>query len=275
MRLTSEQAQSGGQSIRRALAVLRTLAESQRHGMRAAEVAGRAGLTRPTVHRILNNLMLEGLVEQRAQTGRYMLGEQISLLALARPVKSAILTAAESELDRLAGIVGDTLFFTVRTKLDTLCIARRLGTYPIQVLSIEVGARRPLGVSSAGIALLAGLPKREADEIVELNQPRFGSYRVDKRTVVQLIQGGRRAGYALRLVGIVPGTRSISVAVSDRNGAAVAALTVSAIARRLPPRREVEHADLLRSSAATIEMNLKEQPRDRERSDHGGRRVVR
>jgi hypothetical protein len=37
----------------------------------------------------------------------------------------------------------------------------------------------------------------------------------------------------------------------------------------------VELADLLRSSAATIEMNLKEQPRERERSDHGGRRAVR
>ena len=99
------------------------------------------------------------------------------MLALARPVKSAILSAAEAELDSLREQIGDTLFLTVRTKLDTLCIARLLGAYPIQVLSIEVGARRPLGVSSAGTALLAGLPEGQAEDIVERNEPRFASYR--------------------------------------------------------------------------------------------------
>ena len=259
MRTIADQVQTGGQSIRRALAVLRSLAESQRLGLRAAEVAVRVGLTRPTAHRILNQLVHEGLVEQRPESRRYVLGEQISMLALARPVKSAILSAAEAELDSLREQIGDTLFLTVRTKLDTLCIARLLGAYPIQVLSIEVGARRPLGVSSAGTALLAGLPEGQAGDIVERNEPRFASYRIEKRTVLQLIRAARRDGFALRHVGIVPGTRSISVAVADRGGSPVAALTVSAIARRLPPRRELELAELLRRSASRIELILRDQ----------------
>ena len=179
------------------------------------------------------------------------------MLALARPIKSPILAAAEAELDTLQKAVGDTLFLTVRTKLDTLCIARRLGAYPIQVLSIEIGARRPLGVSSAGTALLAGLPEAQAEDIVARNEPRFASYRTDKQTVLQLIRAARREGFALRHVGIVPGTRSISVAVADRSGSPVAALTVSAITRRFPPRREAELAELLQGSASRIEQHLK------------------
>ena len=66
----AEAGQHGVQSIRRALAVLRSLAESQRLGLRAAEVASRTGLTRPTAHRILNQLIDEGLVEQRQDPSR-------------------------------------------------------------------------------------------------------------------------------------------------------------------------------------------------------------
>jgi DNA-binding IclR family transcriptional regulator len=254
----TEPAQGRGQSIRRALAVLRSLAESQRLGLRAAEVAVQTGLPRPTAHRILKQLIHEGLVEQRQGPSRYLIGEQIPMLALARPIKSPILAAAEAELDRLREAIGDTLFLTVRTNLDTLCIARRVGAYPIQVLSIEIGARRPLGVSSAGTALLAGLPFAQAEEIVARNEPRFASYRTDKRTVLQLVRAARREGFALRHVGIVPGTRSISVAIADSSGSPVAALTVSAITRRFPPRRETELAELLRGSASRIELHLKD-----------------
>jgi DNA-binding IclR family transcriptional regulator len=52
----------------------------------------------------------------------------------------------------------------VRTGNDTLCVDRRIGSYPIQVLSIEVGARRPLGVSSAGVAILAAMPTPETQD---------------------------------------------------------------------------------------------------------------
>lgn len=74
--------------------------------------------------------------------GRYVIGRQVSELALARQSRSPLLVAAEPYLAKVSAQLGDTLFLTVRTGLDTLCVARRIGSYPIQVLSIEVGARR-------------------------------------------------------------------------------------------------------------------------------------
>jgi DNA-binding IclR family transcriptional regulator len=53
--------------------------------------------------------------------------------------------------------IGDTGFLTRRTGLDTVCVARQIGTYPIQVLAWDVGERRPLGVTNAGIAILSGM----------------------------------------------------------------------------------------------------------------------
>ena len=87
------------------------------------------GLSRPTVHRLLKTLVAEGVVEQNARTRRYSVGEQIPLLALARPKRSALLTVADPLVARVAREVGDTVFLTIQTGDDTLCMARFMGGY--------------------------------------------------------------------------------------------------------------------------------------------------
>ena len=169
----------GGQAIRRAVAVLRTLAVGGERGVPLAEIVQATSLARPTVHRIVHVLIEEGIVERSERTGNYVVGRQVPELALARPSRSPLLIAAEPHLAAASAQLGDTLFLTVRTGLDTLCVARRIGSYPIQVLSIEVGVRRPLGVSSAGVAILAAMPAPEARKIVLANEARFGAYRTD------------------------------------------------------------------------------------------------
>jgi len=243
----------GGQAIRRAVAVLRTLAVGRESGVPLAEVVQATSLTRPTVHRIVHVLIEEGIVERSDRTGNYAIGRQVPELALARPSRSPVLIAAEPYLAEASAQFGDTLFLTVRTGLDTLCVARRIGSYPIQVLSIEVGARRPLGVSSAGVAILAALPSPEARKIVLANEARFKAYRTDTPTVLGQIQLARRRGYNLRDVGLVQGTKSLSAWIRTPDGQPAAAITLSAIRNRLSPRRATEVADFLLATARAIE----------------------
>jgi DNA-binding IclR family transcriptional regulator len=155
------------------LNVLRTLAVGGEKGVPLAEVVQATSLARPTVHRIVHVLIEEGIVERSERTGNYVVGRQVPELALARPSRSPLMVAAEPYLAEASAQLGDTLFLTVRTGHDTLCVSRRIGGYPIQVLSIEVGVRRPLGVSSAGVAILAAMPAAEARKIVLANEPRL------------------------------------------------------------------------------------------------------
>jgi len=244
--------QQGGQAIRRALTVLRILAAGREKGVPLAEVVQATALTRPTVHRIVQVLIEEGIVERSDKTGRYAIGRQVPELALARPSRSPLLIAADPYLARASAQLGDTLFLTVRTGLDTLCVARRIGTYPIQVLSIEVGARRPLGVSSAGVAILAAMPPPDARKIVLANEARFKVYRTDTPTVLGQIQAARRKGYSLRDVGLVQGTKSLSAWIRSPDGEPTAAITLSAVRNRLSPRREAEAANALVDAAQAI-----------------------
>jgi DNA-binding IclR family transcriptional regulator len=247
----------GAQAIRRALMVLRILAAGRETGVPLAEVVRATGLTRPTVHRIVHVLIEEGIVERHAKTGRYAIGRQVPELALARPSRSRLLAAADGILMRTSQQVGDTLFLTVRTGNDTLCVDRRIGTYPIQVLSIETGARRPLGVSSAGVAILAAMPAPEARKIVTANEVRFAAYRASAATVLAQIATARRRGYNLREVGLVQGTKSLSTWIKASDGRPAAAITVSAVGVRLGPRREHEVAEILLEAAHAIEQAIR------------------
>jgi DNA-binding IclR family transcriptional regulator len=243
----------GGQAIRRAVAVLQTLAIGGERGLPLAEVVKATSLARPTVHRIVHVLIEEGIVERSERTGNYVVGRQVPELALARPSRSPLIVAAEPHLAAASVQLGDTLFLTMRTGFDTLCVARRIGSYPIQVLSIEVGVRRPLGVSSAGVAILAAMPAPEARKIVLANEPRFGAYRADTATVLGQIQLARRRGYNLRDIGLVQGTKSLSAWIRAPDGQPAAAITLSAMRNRLGPRRAIEVADALLATARAIE----------------------
>src|ERR1051325_6927906 len=125
----------GTQSIQRAVAVLRLLATAREAGLGLSEISMHAGLTRPTAHRILSVLVAEGMVEQRQRTRRYVIGEQIALLALSRRTRDPLLDIVSPHLRAAVGELGDTGFFTRRVGFETVCVARQLGTYPIQALA--------------------------------------------------------------------------------------------------------------------------------------------
>ncbi|WP_377805955.1 IclR family transcriptional regulator C-terminal domain-containing protein [Azospirillum sp. A29] len=195
-------------------------------------------------------------MEQKPRSRRYAIGEQVPLLALARSSRSPLLEAAQHPLDELSQTLGDTLFLTIRTGLDTLCVARRIGPFPIQVISLEVGTRRPLGGSSAGIALLSQLPPEQAAEILERNRERFKRHRTAEETAAAEVAEALRLGFCIRNIGLVPGTKAISVAFTGPAGSPQAALTLAAVQRRLTAKREPDVVERLRQGVGEIIANL-------------------
>lgn len=253
----------GTQSIRRALAILDTLAQGRDRGLRLVDVSRRTGLNRPTVHRILGVLVEEGVVERNAETRRYAIGEQVRMLALARASRSPLLSAAEPALQRIADKIGDTTFLTVRVGLDTLCVARRTGKFPVQVLVIDVGERRPLGVSNAGLAMLAALDPDEAESIIARNGERFAAYNITPSRVSALVAEVRRQGYVLRQRGLVKGTKVVSVSIPQTAVSPLAAISVAGVDYRLNPGRVGEIAGFLADCAIMIEKTLQGQAKAR------------
>lgn len=251
----AEDRPDGTQSIRRAFLTLRALSAGGDAGLGLSEIARATSLTAPTAHRVVRALMAEGVVEQRSPTQRYAVTRHLQLTAL-RPAASPLLSAAMPHLDDAADDIGDTLFLTLRAGLETICVARRLGSYPIQVLSLSVGVKRPIGVSASGIALLAAMRADAARSIVEQNERPMRAYHITVDEALAAVARARAAGYALRERGLVPGTRAMSIAFGERDGESPATLTVAAIARRMQPQRVGAVVDRLRMYASRIEKSF-------------------
>lgn len=266
-------ATAGAQSVRRALAVLRVLATGQERGVRLTDVVSHTDLNRPTVHRILRVLVEEGAVEQDPATRRYLIGGEVSLLGLARSTRFPIRAIAEPHLRHLSETLGDTAFLTIRNGADSVCIDRRPGSFPVKVLSIEVGARRPLGVGVSGLVLLAALPVEEADEVVRRNARRLQALLVDPTELLKRAARTRTQGYAYAPVGVVQGSRAVAVPVCLADGRTVAGLAIATITERLPDQRLASVVAHLKQHAALIGTQAAELARRkavRTGADHAG-----
>lgn len=248
----------GAQSVRRAMTVLRLVAAGQDQGVRLTDVAALAGLARPTAHRLLKVLMDETAVEQDPATRRYRIGNEITLLGLARPGGVSIRAVAEPYLATLAADAGDTIFLSVRHGADSVCIGRYLGTHSIQVLSIQVGARRPLGASVSGVILLAGMPEEEAVEITLANQKRLEGVGRSVKSVLADVTGARRNGHIYAARGVMSGTSAIAVPVPDASGRVTAAISIAMLQDRLPRDRVRGLVDKMRAHVGQVRSRLLE-----------------
>lgn len=253
----SQEEESGSvRVISRAFDVLRILALGGERGMRLTDVVAYSGLSRPTVHRILQTLIAEGVGEQDATTRRYRVGLEISLLGLSRPAQFPVRAAAEPYLTALANELGDTAFLTIRAGWDSVAIERKTGSYPIKVLAIDVGVRRPLGVGIAGVMLLASLPPAESGYICAMNEARLPADGPSLDTILARVDAARRNGYAYAEVGVMQGTRALSVPVYDGDGNVVAAMSVAAMAERLAEAELPRLVDAMRGKAALVTRRL-------------------
>ena len=188
--------------------------------MRLVDLERMSGLNRPTVHRLLKTLVQEGAVEQDSAPRRYLFGQEISLLGLAWTRRFPLLTLADPYISELADQEGDTAL-SIRHGHDSICIGRRTGRHPIQVLSIEVGVRRPLGVGVSGVALLVSLGREESVGLVRGNAARLEVMGEGVEDVIERIEVARWEGIAHAAMGLMLGTSAVAVPVlSARRGGA-------------------------------------------------------
>lgn len=248
----------GAQSLRRALAVLRIVAETQERGIRLVDLVEGTGFNRPTVHRMLQVLREEGVIEQDSETRRYRVGAELALLGMARGNRFPIRGIAEPFLHELADKVGDTVFLTIRQGCDSIAINRVTGSYAIQVLATETGVRRPLGAGVAGVAILASLPAVQAVDITSRNARRLARLGVSVETLQARVEEARALNYAWAPIGVVPNTSAVAIPILDEHFSPLAAVTVVGMTERLHERRLAGVVAALRDTSQQISKRHKE-----------------
>ena len=247
---------TGTQSIERALTLLREIAAHNRGGSRLLDLATRTGLQRPTVHRMLKCLTFENMVQQDPDTHRYYLGPMVFELGLTATPRYNLRETCHPALTRIAEATGDTVFLTQRSGLDSVCLDRREGTFPIKTFTLEVGMRRPLGVGTGSLAILSALPEEEIEKVVGANNVRLPEYGLNGGSLISQVKRAQKLGFAMREMPGLAGVRSVGQALRNQGGVPFAALSVSTISSRMSEKRASEIATLLKNETRQIERQI-------------------
>ena len=241
------------QSVKRALDILRILSfNASAAGMRFSDLQTHSGLSKGTLHRLLKSLVEEGFVEQAAGSRVYFLGLEFLSLGERAANRLDIRAVSRPSLQRLADITNDTVMLTIRSGLDAVCVDRIEGSFPVRVLTQNIGTRRPLGVGSGSLALLAALPDEEVENVLRRNRVRLSAYpAVDIDILRKAVHDTRERQYAFNPGYVLKGMYGVGFAV-HLGRQPVAALSVAAHYGRMGLERRQEIITALRQEARHI-----------------------
>lgn len=256
----SPSSQNGGdtvQSVKRALDILRMLSfNASSSGMRFSDLQAQSGLSKGTLHRLLKSLTNEGFVEQAAGSRVYYLGLEFLSMGERATNRLDIRAITQPSLERLVQSTGDTVMLTIRSGLDAVCIDRKEGSFPVRVLTQNIGTRRPLGIGSGSLALLAAFSDDEIENVLRRNSSRLSAYpSVTTEGLRAAVADARLRGYAFNPGKVLKGMYGVGVAIYLARQP-IAALSVAAHHGRMDVTRRKQIAEQLKLEAARITSEL-------------------
>lgn len=241
----------GTQAVSRAARLLRAVSAAAERGASAADLATECALARPTAHRLLAALRQEGLVDRDPATGRFVPGPELYLLGAAAASRYDIAATARDIVRSLAVRTEESAFLSVRRGDETVCLVREEGSFPIRSFVLSEGVRFPLGVASAGLAILAFLPGHDVDAYFDRHPElpeRWGQAHGERRLRARLAETQAR-GYAVNPGLIVEGSWGMAAAVFDRGGHPQWALSLTGVEFRFGADRVAELGRILLAHA--------------------------
>lgn len=251
-----------GQLIGRVSALLRTISSHEPEGVSTSDVARATDLARPTVHRLLTSLADEGLVDRDPKSGRWALGPELYLLGAAAATRYDITDLAGDVLRDLARATGESAYLSVRRGDETVCLASEEGSFPLRSHVLHIGIRFPLGVASAGLAILAHMSDHEIGDYLSRVDPstEWGPDH-SRSSIEERIAATRLAGYSVNPALIVEGSWGMGAAVFDQRGAPTWALSVTGVESRFRADRVPDVGALLLNRAHRLTQLLRHRTR--------------
>lgn len=220
------------------LALLRQLAGTT-EPVAASVLATRLGLPRSSVYHLLGALVEAGFVVHYPEDRGYGLGlgafeigtgylRQQRLERLGRPVIAGLVRSSRATA-HLGILLGQELLYLLKHEPP-----HSVG------LVTDVGVRLPAHLTASGRAVLAALPEAEFRAIYPASTELAVRPGTGPSTVAELrrlVEAERAAGISEEDGHVSPGVGSVAVAVRDRTGRPVAAISVSVRSRELAARR--------------------------------------
>lgn len=239
---------AGAQAIRRAMDVIRSVAQFQRSGATLSRIAQAASLNQSTAFRILRSLVEERMLYFDEADRTYHLGLLAFELGLATQGRSQVQDYWRGAVEHIARRFRLTTYLMARSDSEAVCLLCVQGATMIRAMPLEVGQRLPLGVGAGSMAMLAALGDDDIDLVLASQEARwklFPGGKIDREVINARIAQTRRDGFAISSGSVAAGLAGIGVAVQPRQGLLQLAISVSAVTDAFDPAEARQIAGII------------------------------
>jgi len=258
----------GVQALTRAIQILDCVAAAA-HGLRFTELLDATGMPKGTLHRLLQALTEERLLNFDSRTQTYRLASRLFQWAHKVWDEFDLRTAAEPELARLCDFANETVRLGVLDNFSVLYVDQREVSRPLRI-SNGVGSRAEAYASGLGKAMLAhlSLEKRRALLAAVHLERLTPTTIVDGEELLRQLDLTKARGYAISVDEQNVGISSVAAPVLNHRGEPIGAIGVVGPSSRLPVdrlhalgREVIEAARRISGNIGEFSMSLAVQPR--------------
>lgn len=243
------------QALDRALALLRLLANSD--GLTLTEISQRAGMAPSTAHRLMTTMEAKGFVEMQPQSGEWSIGVEAFRTGTAFLRRIKVADMGRVVMRELMETCGETVNLGIADDDDIVFISQ-VETHETIRAFFRPGTRGPMHASGIGKALLAQMPDQRVRRILQKKGLQaFTRHTIgdSKRLFAELAQI-RAQGWSLDSEERTLGMRCIAAPIFNEYGEAVAGISVSGPAVRMPDERVGEVGPQVARAAERITASI-------------------
>lgn len=221
-------------SLQRAINIL-DLFDEQTAALGITEIAETLGLHKSTAAGLVYTLEHNGYLGQDPETRKYGLGFKLVERASTLLDQIDVRTAALPYLQELRDWSGESVNLAVRDGMQIVYIERLTTTQSLGMRA-KVGYRAPIQCTALGKAILSGMPRDKAQELIA----QHGLPAVTARSITDLsrflheIERTREQGFAVDNEENEVGVRCVAAPIFDHSDRPAAAVSVSSPVLRLP-----------------------------------------
>jgi len=243
-------------AVSRTIEILRLIAKNP-SGVTLAKLCRESTITKNSIFRILNSLVLEGVLQRDAASQQFTMTGELLGIAYRGTGADALSQIVIEPMRQLRDQTGETVLFGKLLKDRGVVLEQMPGSFAIKV-QVEIGVTFPLHVAAPAKAIMACLPLPEREKVCgSIEYPKFTANTITSaEALLAQLAGVEKSGIAYDRGEEIEDIRCVASAILDHRGSPVGALWLTGPASRLSDALLEEYGLIVREKAKLVSIHL-------------------
>lgn len=254
-RPVAEKGEPGSRSLRRAVAILELLLETD-EPLPVSVLTARLGIPKSTAYELVRTMTELNVLEANSE-GTVFLGRKLFELGMAYKSHIDLMKEGSRIVEELRDKTGETIQMSVLENDMMLVLLKEEGLMPIRIIS-RIGSRVPINWAAAGRLLVSDLDdeKLRASLSRSIAKSPTGKAAVDIDELIGQIRVARARGFATELGEVNEHAGCVAAPVIDASGHCIAAISAVAPEQRLRGDNRQRLIDAVTTAARALSRRL-------------------